>query len=82
MYYGSAGRAIITSPGTTNLDLALRKNFHFTEKINLQFRSEFFNSLNHANFNPPNKLLGNSNFGRITGAREPRIIQFGLKLLF
>ncbi len=82
MYYGSAGRAIITSPGTTNLDLALRKNFRFTEKFNLQFRSEFFNSLNHANFNPPNRVLGNSNFGRITGAREPRIIQFGLKLLF
>ena len=53
-----------------------------TESVNLQFRAEFFNMPNHTNFNPPNKRLGNGNFGRITSARDPRIIQFGLKLIF
>ncbi len=82
MRYGTAGRSVITGPGTIGVDLSVRKMFKITEKINLQFRSEFFNSTNHPNLNPPNKLLGNALFGRVTSARDPRIIQFGLKLAF
>jgi hypothetical protein len=81
--YGTSGRSVITGPGTIGIDLAARKNFTFrSEKWRLQFRSEFFNAVNHANWNPPGKLLGNSALGRITSARDPRIIQFGLKLGF
>ena len=81
--FGTSGRAVITGPGTVGVDLAARKNFAFlNEKWKLQFRSEFFNAINHSNFNPPTKTLGNANFGRISGARDPRIIQFGLKLAF
>jgi hypothetical protein len=82
MRYGTAGRAVITGPGRIGVDLSARKMFYFTEKVNLQFRTEFFNAFNHPNFNPPNKQLGNANFGRVTSARDPRIIQFGLKLAF
>ncbi len=81
--YGTSGRSVITGPGTIGIDLAARKNFAFhNEKWKVQFRSEFFNAVNHANWNPPGKLLGNSALGRITSARDPRIIQFGLKLAF
>ena len=74
---------MITGPGTIGIDLSARKNFAFhNEKVKLQFRSEFFNAVNHPNFNPPGKLVGNSSLGRITSARDPRIIQFGLKLAF
>ena len=74
---------MITGPGTIGIDLAVRKNFaFFNEKVRVQFRSEFFNAVNHANWNPPGKQLGNSALGRITSARDPRIIQFGLKLAF
>ena len=82
MRYGTAGRAIITGPGTVGLDLGVRKDTAITERVNLQFRAEFFNLPNHTNFLPPNKQLGNTNFGRVTATRDPRIIQFGMKLLF
>jgi hypothetical protein len=48
----------------------------------LVFRSKFFNLLNHAEFLPPGNSLGSASFGRFTGARDPRILQFSLKLLF
>jgi hypothetical protein len=81
--YGTSGRAVITGPGTIGVDLAARKNFALlSEKVKAQFRAEFFNAVNHTNWNPPGKQLGNSSLGRITSARDPRIIQFGLKLAF
>ena len=81
--YGTSGRSVITGPGTIGIDLSVRKNLAFyAEKVKVQFRAEFFNAVNHANWNPPGKLLGNSALGRITSARDPRIIQFGLKLGF
>ena len=43
---------------------------------------EMFNAFNHAQFNDPNSNRGSGNFGLIGGARQPRLIQFGLKLLF
>ena len=48
----------------------------------VQFRSEFFNLFNHPNFNLPDSFLGSPTFGVISSARDPRHIQFGLKLLF
>ncbi|MBV9294650.1 MAG: TonB-dependent receptor [Acidobacteriaceae bacterium] len=54
---GNAGRNIIISPGLVNLDSAFYKNNHirmFSEDVNVQFRAELFNILNHTNFAPPN----------------------------
>jgi hypothetical protein len=82
MRFGNSGRAVITGPGRTGVDLSARKFFRFTEQVNLQFRAEFFNAFNISNFQPPVKRLGDTNFGRIQSARDPRIIQFGLKLQF
>ena len=70
-----SGRNLAQGPGFWNLDMGLSKNFKITERFNLQMRAEFFNVLNHANFeNPRNATVGspaiatstkgNDNFGR------------------
>ena len=80
--FGNAGRNILDGPGYQSFNMALVKNTHFTETVNLQFRAEAFNFFNHPNFNLPDNFLGSPSFGRISSARDPRHIQFGLKLLF
>lgn len=80
--FGNAGRNILDGPGFQNVNASLVKNTALTERVNLQFRAEAFNLFNHPNFNLPDNFLGSPTFGRITSARDPRHIQFGLKLLF
>jgi hypothetical protein len=80
--FGNAGRNILNGPSYQNFNAAVVKNTHFTERVNLQFRAEAFNFFNHPNFNLPDNFLGSPTFGRISSARDPRHIQFGLKLLF
>ena|SRR6516162_9910220 len=81
---GNSGRGILTAPGLTNWNFSVFKEFPLRERLRLQFRAEFFNFLNHANFGYPNSSLGNPNFGVIsnTANNNPREIQFALKLLF
>ncbi len=80
--FGNAGRNILEGPGFQSVNASLVKNTHLSERVNLQFRAEAFNLFNHPNFNLPDNFLGSPTFGRITSARDPRHIQFGLKLLF
>ncbi len=80
--FGNAGRNIVNGPGYQNVNASLIKNTALGERFNLQFRAEAFNLFNHPNFNLPDNFLGSPTFGRVTSAREPRHIQFGLKLLF
>ncbi|MBV8809970.1 MAG: TonB-dependent receptor [Acidobacteriaceae bacterium] len=80
--FGTSGRNILIGPGTFNIDFAAHKVFTLTERINLQFRAEFFNFLNHPQFNQPDNYLPDSTFGQITTARPPRVIQGALKLIF
>ena len=87
--FGDAGRDILIGPGTTNLDVSLLKNFPlFHEGRYVQFRGEFFNVLNHPNFDNPNVTEVSSSFGRVTsaGIQDPylssRQIQFALRLVF
>jgi hypothetical protein len=88
--YGTAGRNILQGPGLVETDVSLTKKFSFSERLNMQFRSEFFNVLNHTNLNIPNPVV----FTSPTGGPSPtagvitatsttsRQIQFGLKLLW
>ena len=74
--------ATLSSTGINNFDLSLIKNTHITESKMLQFRAEFFNAFNHAQFLNPNNDGSSDSFGVISTDRGMRIIQFGLKLLF
>jgi Carboxypeptidase regulatory-like domain len=88
--YGNVGRDVLTGPGLSTVDFSVLKNTSLTERVNLQFRAEFFNILNHTNFNTPNPVvftsatvLPVSTAGVISStATTSRQIQFGLKLLF
>jgi hypothetical protein len=80
--FGDAGRNTIDGPGYQNVNASLVKNTALSERVNLQLRAEFFNLFNHPNLNLPDNFLGSPTFGAIGSAREPRHIQFGVKLLF
>jgi hypothetical protein len=88
--YGNVGRDVLTGPGLASLDFSVLKSTSLTEKLHLQFRAEFFNILNRANFGTPNAVVFSSasstpatTAGVITGtSTTSRQIQFGLKLLF
>ena len=89
--FGDVGRNTIVAPGYTTWDFSVFKNFRTSERTNLEFRSEFFNILNHTNFlfadsGPQNgnnaTILGTSQFGSLTAARPPRQIQFALKFSY
>jgi hypothetical protein len=80
--YGNAGTNFLDGPGYQNVDLALMKNFKVTEWQRLEFRSEFFNAFNKANFSFPGVARGTPTFGVITSAYPGRNIQFALKYLF
>jgi hypothetical protein len=80
--FGTAGRNIIIGPGFRNLDFALSRNFKVTERLRIQFRTELFNALNHANFNYPESTFNTSSFGQIASALDPRQLQFGLKIIY
>jgi hypothetical protein len=80
--YGNAGVGIMRGPGFSTHDITLAKSFRVNERSHFQFRSEFFNLYNRANFNPPDIRRDNSGFGRILSAQNARIIQFALKLYY
>jgi hypothetical protein len=80
--YGNAGRDIIEGPGLLSFDSSLFKNFRVRERADVQFRAEFFNILNHANFNNPSASVTAGAFGSITSAADPRIGQLAIKVLF
>ncbi len=81
--FGTVGKGAFSGPGLLNLDFGLLKNFPLHgERYRLQFRGEFFNVTNRVNLNNPNSTVTSAGFGSITGARDPRIGQLALKLLF
>jgi hypothetical protein len=79
---GTANKRFFHGPGINNFDMALLKDTHITESKVLQFRLEFFNVFNHAQFQNPSGSILNGTFGYVTAANAPRIGQLALKLLF
>jgi hypothetical protein len=80
---GNVGRSTLIAPGVANVDLSLAKNTAIGEYVNLQFRAEFFNIFNRANFGLPNERITGSSSGRIDETvLTNRQIQFGLRLEF
>ena len=82
---GNAMRRFFVGPGMNNTNFALLKSTKISETKELQFRAEAFNVFNHAQFKNPSGNFNNSGlggFGYVTSARDPRIMQMALKLLF
>ena len=82
--YGTSAPNFLFGPGLVTWDIGAFKNFRFFERWNLQFRSEFFNTLNHANFsNPQNNISSPTQVGKILATSTgPRVVQFALRLEF
>ena len=92
--YGNAPRNLLANPGLFNIDMAAIKYFPINERMKFQFRAEFFNVLNNVNFTVPGlgsaspdesaagNIVGTGNFGKLTCAADPRILQFALKFIF
>lgn len=85
---GNAPRSVCCGPGVNNIDFSLMKDTRLTERYKMEFRAEFFNIVNHAQFT---KVDGNisdgdpaagGTFGKVLQVRDPRLIQFAMKLIF
>jgi len=79
---GNSRRRFFHGPGLNNFDMALLKTTKITEDKELQLRFEAFNIFNHAQFKTPTGEINSSSFGFVTDARDPRIMQIGVKFLF
>jgi len=89
---GNAPRSICCQPGIANWDMGIFKGFQLTERLRMEFRGEFYNIWNHAQFYSVDGNISNigtaaanytdGTFGLAQKVRDPRQIQFGLKFLF
>ncbi len=83
--FGNAARNVVEGPGINNWDISLFKSFPGIlgrEGSALQFRAEFYNAFNHTQWTSLRTGFGSSSFGAVTDARDARVIQLGLKLLW
>ena len=81
-FFGNCGTGIIRGPGEDTWNWAFFKTFPIKERLKLQFRAEFFNIWNHANFSNVNTTYGAGGFGQVSAALDPREIEFALRLSF
>lgn len=79
---GNARRGSVIGPGFWRQDLSLFKNLSITERVKTQLRMEAFNVFNHTNLNTVDMRFGQPTFGQVTSARDPRILQLAIKVLF
>jgi len=85
---GNLGRNTFVGPSFVGWDTSVHKKILVTERVNMEFRAEAFNTLNHTNFQLPgahsatNNRITNSNFGQAGAAFNPRQLQLGLKISF
>jgi len=79
---GSASRNPVRGPSYRNVDLALMRRVPVRAGTWFELRAEVFNLLNTPNFGTPNTVLGAANFGTITTAFDPRVVQLALKFIF
>jgi hypothetical protein len=80
--FGNAPRSVLRGGASHNVDLSAAKHFPITERVRTEFRGEFFNVLNIANFDVPGHTLGNADFGIINSARPARIVELVLRVIF
>src|SRR5438105_3349494 len=81
---GTSGRDILRGPGSSNMDLALFKNFSFTEQVKAQFRVQAYNLTNTPHFANPDSDLNHGTFGQINSVQPNswRQLELGLCVTF
>jgi hypothetical protein len=79
---GSASRNPVRGPSYRDVDLALIRRIPLGARQTIEVRAEVFNLLNTPNLGAPNAVVGAANFGTITTALDPRVVQLALKLVF
>jgi hypothetical protein len=80
--FGNLPHALCCGPAISNTDVVVSKKTSISERWRTEFRAEFYNVWNHTQFTNPDGNFTNSTFGLVQKARDPRLIQFGLKILF
>jgi hypothetical protein len=80
--FGDAGNDSLQGPGYFDVDVAFSRSFQVRESHRLDVRFEAFNALNHTNFSTPTATLTSAQFGRISAAAAPRVLQFAMKYSF
>ena len=87
---GDTPSGVVRGPGRNTWNTAIFKNFRIRERLNAQFRAEAYNAFNHTQFNAVDTSVKynasgvntNTSWGQVTSARDPRIMQFALRLMF
>jgi hypothetical protein len=79
---GSASRNPVRGPSYRNVDLALSRQLSIGGRGALELRLEVFNLLNTVNLGTPNAVAEAANFGTITTAFDPRVVQLAAKIRF
>jgi hypothetical protein len=81
--FGNTPHSLCCGPPINNTDLVISKKTPINDRWNTEFRAEFYNAWNHTQLNNPDGDFSDSTFGQILKTREdPRVMQFGLKVLF
>ena len=80
--FGNARKDTIVGPGRVNFTTSLYKSFSITERAHIELRFESFNTFNHTQYNAVNTSYGNSQFGQVTSAFDPRTLELGGKFIF
>lgn len=80
--FGTAPRSVLRGPRQQNVDVSAARTFPISERFRLEFRGQFFNVLNIANFDIPGHTLGNSDLGIISSARPARVGELVLRFIF
>jgi len=79
---GASPVNVVRGPGINNFDASLFKNLRLREGLRLQFGVEAYNVFNHPQFEGVDGGIDSANFGRVTSARDPRVLQLRAKLSF
>jgi dihydroorotate dehydrogenase len=80
--FGTSPKGQFRGPRYFNVDYSVVKDTRITEKVNFQLRGEFFNLMNNVNLTSPNVTFSSAQFGQITTALDPRILQLSAKVTF
>ena len=80
--FGNLPHAMCCGPALSNTDLVIAKKTPINERWTTEFRAEFYNAWNHTEFTNPDGNFSDSTFGQVLKTRDPRVMQFALKVMF